>query len=69
MYCKLAFLFISKILQLEDLLKVKGIDKMLLYHTSIFLTVDNIEDSSEGSEPRQKTILTSCHTMPDFIGT
>lgn len=48
------------------MLKVKGMDKMLLHYTCACLTVENV-DSYENEEKKQK-ILTSSHTMPDFVG-
>lgn len=47
------------------MLKVKGVNKMLLNHIYDYLTVVNTENSFEKNEFRPK-ILTSCHTIPEF---
>lgn len=50
---------------MEDLLKVKGVNKMLLNHIYDYLTVVNTENTIDKNEFRPK-ILTSCQTIPDF---
>lgn len=50
--------------QVDDLIKVKNIDRMRLQNISRFLTVENYDnDASETEEPRP-SILTNGYTMP-----
>ncbi|KAJ8916160.1 hypothetical protein NQ315_016299 [Exocentrus adspersus] len=51
--------------QVEDLHKVKNIDRMRLDNISRFLTVENYDDASESEEAtRSSSILTNGYTMP-----